>query len=268
MFYLPDSLIIFFMGMFGLCFGSFANVIIYRVPKNLSVVKPSSACPFCGKKLTLFELIPVLSQLFLRGKCRECKAKISWRYASVEILCGLLFAAMAYFSPTFSVIPLGIFVFILLVISFIDADTMEIPDGLVLTGAVSGIAYVACGYFFREQFPFAPEWQDALIGVVAGAAPLFILDRITLLLIKKDGFGYGDVKLMAMVGLFIGWRLMLPAYIFAFVTGAIFAVYLIATGKAKRGAYMPFGPFLCAGTLLALWFGDNLINWYVNLITF
>jgi leader peptidase (prepilin peptidase)/N-methyltransferase len=111
-------------------------------------------------------------------------------------------------------------------------------------------------------------WYNALLGVVAGAAPLLIIDRLTLLILKKDGFGYGDVKLMAMVGLFIGWRLMLPAFLFAFFTGAIFAVYLMITGKAKRGAYMAFGPFLCIGSLFALWFGYAVMELYFDFMRY
>jgi len=258
----PDLFLIIFAGLFGLCFGSFANVVIYRVPKGVSIVKPSSFCPSCDKRLRAYELVPVFSWIFLRAKCRVCKAGISYRYPIVEILCGLLFAAMAWFSPTLSVVPLSVFAFVLLAISFIDADTQEIPDGLVIIGAVAGLVFVAGGQFFPVQFSVAPSWYDALLGVIAGAAPLLIIDRLTLLILKKDGFGYGDVKLMAMVGLFIGWRLMLPAFLFAFFAGAVFAVYLMATGKAKRGAYMAFGPFLCVGTLLAFWFGAAVLDWY------
>jgi leader peptidase (prepilin peptidase)/N-methyltransferase len=259
-FYIVSALIV------GLCFGSFANVLIYRLPKGLSIVKPASACPSCGKKLKPIDLFPVFSWIFLLGKCRACKKKISPRYLFVELLCGLLFASMAYFSTTLSAVPLAIFVFVLLTISFIDAEIQEIPDGLVITGAIAGIFWVAGGHFMPEFFPHAQPWQDALLGIVAGAAPLFIIDRITLLLIKKDGFGYGDVKLMAMVGLFIGWELMLVAFLLSFISGAIFAVWLMVAGKAKRGGYMAFGPFLCIGTIAAFWVGEFLLDWYFSLL--
>ncbi|MCL2355617.1 MAG: prepilin peptidase [Defluviitaleaceae bacterium] len=238
--------------LLGLCFGSFANVVIYRVPAGKSIVKPPSACRHCGNRLKFFELFPVVSWLFLCGKCRTCKKKISLRYPLVELLCALLFAGMAWFSPTLSLVPLLVFVFVLLVISFIDADTMEIPDGLVVAGAIAGIIFVFGGHF--GIFPGAVSWLDALLGAVAGAAPLLIIDRIVILLLEKDGFGFGDVKLMAMVGLFIGWQLMLLAFSVAFISAAPFAIYLMATGK--RGGYIAFGPFLCAGSLAALWFGN------------
>jgi leader peptidase (prepilin peptidase)/N-methyltransferase len=264
---MPEIFMIFAF-LFGLCFGSFANVIIYRVPKNISIVKPPSHCPSCNKRLGVLELFPFLSWFFLFGKCRSCKNKISPIYPFVELLCGLLFASVVYFSPTATAFPLAVFMFVLLTISFIDAYIQEIPDGLVITGTIAGIFLVAGGHFLPEIFPHARAWHDALLGVLAGAAPLLIIDRITILLIKKDGFGYGDVKLMAMVGIFLGWRLILLAFLFAFITAAIYAVYLMASGKAKRGTYIAFGQFLCIGTLISFWFGDMLINWYIDWMTF
>ncbi|MDR0273248.1 MAG: prepilin peptidase [Clostridiales bacterium] len=269
---MPDIFIFFSAFLIGLCFGSFANVVIYRLPKGLSISKPPSACPSCKKQLQAIDLVPVLSWFFLRGKCRRCKKKISVRYPLVELLCGMLFASMAYASmvngsPTLSLVPLSVFVFVLLVVSFIDADTQEIPDGLLIIGAVAGIIFIACGHFMSEIFPHARDWKDALLGVIAGAAPLLIIDRLCLLIVKKDGFGYGDVKLMAMVGLFLGWQNVLMAFLFAFVSGAVFAVYLMVTGKAKRGSYFAFGPFLCIGTYLAFFFGKAVLDWYVAFIT-
>ena len=241
----------------GLCFGSFANVIIYRVPRGISIVKPRSACTACGKTLGAVDLLPVLSWLFLRGKCRACGAKISPQYPLVELMCAVLFVAMFMHSPTLSFLPLAVFAFVLLTISFIDAYTQEIPDGLIITGAVAGILWIASGHL--------THWQDALLGVIAGAVPLFVIDRLTLIILKKDGFGFGDVKLMAMVGLFLGWRMVFLAFFIAFVLGAIFAVYLIASGKAKRESYMAFAPFLCIGTLTAFWFGEWLLAVYFGL---
>jgi prepilin signal peptidase PulO-like enzyme (type II secretory pathway) len=258
--------------LFGLCFGSFANVVIYRIPKNISIIKPPSHCPSCSKRLGVIDLIPFLSWFYLLGKCRSCKNKISPVYPLVELLCGLLFASVAYYSfadmdtPTLTVFPLAVFMFVLLTVSFIDAYTQEIPDGLVITGAVAGIVWVAGGHFLPEMLPFAPAWSDALLGVLAGAAPLLIIDRITILLIKKDGFGYGDVKLMAMVGLFLGWKMILMSFFMSFVFGAVYAVYLMASGKAKRGAYMPFGPFLCMGILGAFWAGELILDWYLGVL--
>lgn len=257
---LPDLFWIIFTFVVGLLFGSFANVVIYRLPQKKSIANPPSACLACSVRLTVIDLVPILSWLFLRARCRKCKAKISGRYPIVELMCGLLFASMVYYTPTLSAIPLCILAFLLLVISFIDWDTQEISDGLLIIGAVVGVAWVALGHFLPGLFPYSPTWINALLGIVAGAAPLLIIDRICLLVLKKDGFGYGDVKLMAMVGIFMGWQITLGAFFFGVIAGGVIGAILMATGKAKRGAYLAFGPFLCIGVLIALWFGE----WFFN----
>jgi len=253
-----------FAFVMGLIFGSFANVVIYRFPQKKSIVKPPSACPSCEKQLTAWELIPILSWVFLKGRCRLCKAKISIRYPLVEIICGLLFAAIMYFSSTLSVIPLCVLAFVMLMISFIDWDTQEIPDSILIVGAVAGMTWVIFGYFLPTLFLHAPAWHNALLGIAAGAMPLLILDRIALLIWKKDGFGYGDVKLMAMTGIFLGWQLILLSFIFAIFICFPFAVYLMIKQRISKDkeftGYMAFGPFLCIGAMGALWFGELILN--------
>jgi leader peptidase (prepilin peptidase)/N-methyltransferase len=248
----------------GLIFGSFANVVIYRLPRGESIVTPPSHCPSCGRRLTAPELVPVLSWLFLRGKCKSCGAGISAMYPIIELSCSLLFISMyLYTGASFDAVPLCAFAFVLLCVSVIDARTQLIPDGLLIFGGAVGLTWIAAGIVFPDSaYINAPGLPDALISVITGAAPLLIIDRLTLLLLKKDGFGFGDVKLMAMVGLFIGWRTMLTAYFFAAVTGGLFAVFLLATGRAKRGTYLPFGPFLALGILAAIW----LEGWFMGLL--
>jgi len=244
----------------GLIFGSFANVVIYRIPRKKSIIKPPSACPSCEKQLAARDLVPVMSWIFLKGRCRSCKAKISVRYPVVELICGLLFAAMMYFSPTLSVIPLCVLAFVLLTVSFIDWDTQEIPDGLLVVGVIAGITWVVFGHFLPNLFPYAPAWFNVFSGIVAGAVPLLILDRIALLIWKKDGFGYGDVKLMAVIGIFLGWQLTLIAFVFSILASFPFAIYLMIRQRMSKdeafNGYMAFGPFLCIGAVVALWFGE------------
>jgi leader peptidase (prepilin peptidase)/N-methyltransferase len=257
---------IFITAVFGLLFGSFANVVMYRVPRGESIVKPPSHCPACNKQLTALDVIPVLSWLFLRGKCRSCGARISMRYPIVELACSLLFVSMyLYTGAAFDAVPLCMFAFVLLCVSVIDAYTQEIPDGLLIFGAAAGVLWIAAGLIFPDT-PYlnAPNWREALISVAVGAAPLFIIDKLALLILKKDGFGFGDVKLMAMAGLFIGWQTMLVAYFFAIVAGGVYAVWLMATGRAKRGTYLAFGPFLAAGIVGAMW----LDEWFIRLLKF
>lgn len=246
--------------LFGLCFGSFANVVIYRLPRGESIVMPPSHCPACGRRLSAADLVPVLSWLFLRGHCRYCGAPVAWRYPAVETACAALFAGMAvYTGPQLHVVPLCALAFMLLCVAVIDYDTQEIPDGLLIFGAVTGILWIGASYLLHIG---APSVLGGLLGAIAGALPLLLIDRISLLLLKKDGFGYGDVKLMAVAGLYLGWALTLTALLFAVVGGGIIgAILLTRQGKNRNenGTYMPFGPFLAAGVLASLWFGERFL---------
>jgi len=241
----------------GACFGSFANVLIYRLPKNVSIIKLPSACVSCEKRLKPLDLIPVLSWLYLRGKCRYCKAKISVAYPVTELVCGLLFVASFVLSPDISAVFIALFSFILLCIAVIDYKTMLIPDSLVIFGAITGLTWVV---LFGPSF--APNWYDSLLGIIFGFFPLFAIDKICLLLYKKDGFGYGDMKLMAMAGIFLGWTGVLMAFFIAIITGGTYGAFLILTKRATKGAYFAFGPFLCGGAYLSLWLREALIRLY------
>ena len=250
---------VFLWAVVGLCFGSFANVLVYRLPRKISIVSPGSACPACNISIAPYDLLPLVSWLFLKGRCRGCKSPISLRYPLTELACALLFTGMMLFTQTPSAIFLSLFAFILLTIALVDQDTQEIPDGLLLAALLIGAVWVVLGNL-SQAFPHAPGFIDAGLGILAGTVPLLAIDRLMLVLFKKDGFGYGDVKLMAVAGLFLGWSAVLAAFFFAFVTGGIFAAFLLITGRAGRGEYIAFGPFLAAGTIAALWFGQGFWN--------
>ena len=284
---MPLLFIGFTAAVFGLCFGSFANVIIYRIPRNESIMSPPSRCPACSVKLSGADLLPVVSWFLLKGKCRYCGVRISLRYPAVEAVCAALFASVAVYAgrsyyTLYSAIPLCLLAFMLLSVSVIDADTQEIPDGLLIFGAIVGAIWVIAGnllpfvydkifshwssvfglrtdYLFITAFN-APIWYDALLGALAGAAPLFIIDRFVMLTLKKDGFGFGDVKLMAVAGLFLGWRLTLVSFFFAFMLGGLIMGFLLAIKRVEKGSYLAFGPYLSAGVLLAMWFGEGFMR--------
>ena len=243
----------------GLCFGSFANVLIYRLPRKISIVTPSSACPACNSRIAPYDLLPVISWILLKGRCRRCRKSISPRYPLIEITCAMLFVGMAIFTSTFSAIFLSALAFILLTVSIIDWDTQEIPDSLLVTAAFVGLCWVIAGHF-SPLFPNAPGFIDAGLGILAGGLPLYIVDKLVLIIYKKDGFGYGDVKLMAVAGMFLGWRLIFVAFFFAFIVGGAYAAFLLATGRANRGEYIAFGPFLSGGIIAALWFGQVFLG--------
>ena len=253
---------VFLWGLLGLSMGSFANVLVYRIPKQISIIRPSSKCPSCEVPIAFYDLLPLVSWAVLKGRCRHCNANISLRYPFTELACALLFMGMALFTMSLSVVFLSVFGFVLLTVSLIDWDTQELPDGLLLVAFITGVLWVAAGHF-TNLFPKSPGFFDAGLGILAGAAPLLVIDRLVLALAKKDGFGYGDVKLMAVAGIFLGWSAVIVAFFFAFISGGVYAVYLRVTGRAEPGAYLAFGPFLCGGVIAALWFGQ--VFW--NLIT-
>ena len=245
----------------GLCFGSFANVLIHRVPRGLSIVVPASACTACNSPIKPYDLLPIISWLVLWGRCRNCKAPISVTYPLVEIACALIFAGMLAFTFTLSAIFLSLLGFILLVVSVIDAHTQEIPDGLVIAAAVIGIVWVVLGHV-TGYFPHAPGFFGAGLGILTGGLPLLIIDKLVQVALKKDGFGHGDVKLMAVCGIFLGWQLTLVAFFFAFVTGGMYASFLLISGRGRRGDYIAFGPFLSAGTIAAIWGGNAFLSMF------
>jgi len=166
---------------------------------------------------------------------------------------------MVFFIPSLSAIFLSLFAFILLSVGIIDWDTGEIPDGLLIAATIIGVVWIVCGYI-SPLFSHAPGFNDAGLGILAGGLPLLVVDKLTIVLVKKDGFGYGDVKLMAVAGLFIGWQLVFIAFFIAFISGGIAATVLLITGRAKRGEYIAFGPFLCCGVITAIWFGQDILG--------
>lgn len=252
-----------FLIILGLMVGSFLNVVIVRVPKGESIVFPSSHCCACGAPLQARDLVPVFSFLLLKGRCRACGARISPRYMVVELLCAGLFAVCAWrFGFSLALLPALVFSALLLAVAAIDLEHNIIPNGLVIFGLCVGA--LSCG------FSLLVPWWEALIGLVAGGVPLLLIDLLSRLVLKREGMGGGDMKLMAMAGLFLGWKLVLLALLLSFWIGALYAAVLIFTGKLRRGdrgVTMPFGPSLAAGSLVALWFGKDLITWYLSVLS-
>jgi len=239
----------------GCCLGSFYNVIIYRWPKGQSIVSPPSRCPGCGAPIRWFDNIPVLSFLLLGGKCRHCHQAISWRYPLVELLTGLMAAGLyRAFGFTPSLFVFFTFGSLLLLIAFIDLDTYLIPDVLSLGGLVLGLAAAALFSHVR--------WVDALGGALLGGALFYGVAWGYQKLRKQDGLGGGDIKLLAMIGAFIGWKGVLFTIFFSSVIGA--AVGLIVMVRSRRGltARLPFGPFLSLGAISYVFWGEKLTAWY------
>ncbi len=243
--------------LFGLLMGSFFNVCIYRIPNAVSIIRPSSHCDSCGHPLAPLDLVPVLSWLFLERKCRYCKAPVSARYLLVELLTGTFFVLLfVKFGLTWQ-LPLYLaFISILVVVSFIDIDHRYIPDRFVLIGLVlAGLSF------------FIPRitWQDALTGGMIGGGSLLLMDLSGRLLFKKEGMGFGDVKLMGMAGLFLGVSRTIVSLLSAVWVAAIVGIVVLRKRKPDADHYMPFGPFLAVGCVLSIFFGNELVRWYLSL---
>jgi leader peptidase (prepilin peptidase)/N-methyltransferase len=244
--------------VFGLVWGSFLNVVIYRLPRGLSLIRPPSSCPHCGKQIKVYENIPILSYIVLRGKCGNCKAKISPVYPLVEALtplCFLLIYMQYSLHPQFFVSCL--FASALIVLGFIDYYHQILPDEVTLPGIVLALIYT----FFRDDLSLI----QALLGAGVGAGFLLFVYGAYYLLRKKEGLGLGDVTMMLMVGAFIGWKLTLLTLILASIGGALVGVFFIIFKKKDLQHALPFGTFLAPAAFVALLCGQQIIEAYLSL---
>ena len=259
--------------LLGAIFGSFLNVCIARWPKDESVVRPRSRCPGCGGGIAWYDNVPVVSWLLLRGRCRACRAPISWQYPLVEAATAALWVgALWLLGPTVVALRLAIVSTILLGVAVTDAQSYLIPDGFTLNGlAVAGIGAIA-GAVLGEQLPFAGPW-DAILGACTGAGAITIIGWLGEVALKKEAMGYGDATLMAFVGATVGpVRALLCIFLGAAIAAASFllVVYPIGWWRARRAGMafepplVPFGVFLAPAALLTLLFGNALLGWYAG----
>ena len=250
-----------FIFIFGLAIGSFLNVCIYRIPLRKSILFPASHCPKCGNKIRAFDNIPILSYLILRGKCRYCKEKISLIYPAVELLSGLLFLLLYRNYGLSWEFAAGLFLFSsLLVIFFIDLKYQLIPDVITLPGIIVG--------FIFSFLSKSPPFLESLIGFFVGGGLLYFMAIFGDKLFKKESMGGGDIKLAAMLGTFLGWKMVLLVIFLASFLGAIAGIIFIIFSKQMRGKRLiPFGPFLAIATLIAVFFGNQIIELYFGLFS-
>jgi leader peptidase (prepilin peptidase) / N-methyltransferase len=244
--------------IFGACIGSFLNVCIYRLPNSKSIVYPPSACPGCDTPIQFYDNIPILSYLLLRGKCRRCQAVISIRYPLVELMVGL-FAVCVYlkFGLTLEALITFLFIASLVVITFIDIDHRIIPDVISLPGIPLGFA----ASFFLPGVSYV----DSLLGILVGGGSLLMVAWVYNLITHKEGMGGGDIKLLAMIGAFVGWKGVLLTIFLSSAIGTLCGLMvMIRSGKNMKLA-IPFGPFLAIGTMIYIFFGKGLLFWYFHM---
>jgi leader peptidase (prepilin peptidase)/N-methyltransferase len=245
--------------LFGLAVGSFLNVCIYRIPLKKSIVSPPSSCPTCGAAIRFYDNIPVISYIVLLGRCRHCRTPISFRYPLVELITGLLSAAVFI---KFGLSPGSFFLFLftaaLIAVAFIDLQHKIIPDGISLPGILVGLAFS----FFPSP---GVSPLEALIGVVGGGGFLFLVGTAFEKVTGREGMGGGDVKLLAMIGAWMGWKALPFIILISALSGAVIGgVSLAVSGQGVRSR-IPFGPFLALGALVFLFFGDDIVRWFYRL---
>ena len=243
---------------FGLIIGSFLNVCIYRIPREKSIVSPPSSCPACGSPIEPWDNVPLISYLILLGKCRRCGEKISLRYPAVELLNGLLYAAvLLYFCGGWQLPVLFAFVSAMVVITFIDLDFQIIPDVITLPGMIIGLA--AATFLFPD--PFAKYallgFMNSIIGLLAGGVSFYLIA-----ILSRGGMGGGDVKMMAMVGAFTGWKGVFLTTLVGSLAGSLVGIALMVFKGKGRKTKVPFGPFLALGSLVTLFLGRMILDWY------
>lgn len=252
---------VFFAAVLGLFIGSFLNVCIYRIPRGESIVWPGSHCTKCGNPVRPLDNIPVISYLILKGKCRSCGDPIAVRYPVVELLSALLAVSLLYrFGPTLSFGIYYLWACVLLVITFIDLDFQIIPDRFSIGGIVVGLPLV---YFLPVTY------KDALIGLVLGGGLLLAIIYGYYFLTRKEGMGGGDVKLLAMIGVFTGWQGVLFTVFASSLIGTMVGIPWAYMKKGSEGtlkAAIPFGPFLALGAFIYVLWGQYIIDWYFGFL--
>lgn len=222
----------YFVGTFifvvGLLIGSFLNVCIYRIPNEKSIVSPPSSCTKCSNRIKWYDLIPVVSYLVLKGKCRHCGDKISPRYMYIELLTGVLFlVCFLVFGLTGQMLAFLVLTAILITITFIDIDFRIIPDPIMIFGLITGIIFIALRFVPNPGVALLDNALAGLLGMFCGAGPLIIINLFSLLIIKRAGIGGGDIKLMGVAGLFLGMKNILLALVLGIVIAGLFSVFVL-----------------------------------------
>jgi leader peptidase (prepilin peptidase)/N-methyltransferase len=248
------------VALFGALIGSFLNVCIYRLPRGESIVWPGSHCPSCGGSIAWYDNVPVLSYLLLRGRCRTCRGPIAMRYPLVEAANAAGYVTIFWvFGASWTTILYGILFSGLLVVTGTDLTHKIIPNVVTVPGIVLGLLGAA------TVLPVGPV--NALLGVVVGGGILWALAWASPYLFGKEGMGGGDIKLLAMIGAFLGWKPALLTIMIGSLSGSLIGISLIASGFMKREDYIPFGPYLVFGALVSMFFGQPLLDWYQGLLS-
>ncbi len=255
---MPDATTIVLAGVLGLAVGSFLNVCIHRLPRGESLVRPASRCPRCGRALRWHDNIPVLSWVWLGGRCGQCHAPISPQYPIVEVVTAALVVGIVLVTPPGPLLASRlVFACALVVLFAIDLEHHLLPNVITLPGIV-------IGWLFSLFAP--PGWQASLAGALLGAGLLYGTAAAYYMVRREEGLGMGDVKMLAMVGAFLGWKAVLLTLVLASFAGALVGIVLMITSRGGMRYALPFGTFLAMGALVAMLAGDRIIAWYLGFL--
>jgi leader peptidase (prepilin peptidase)/N-methyltransferase len=245
-----------FAGLFGAAIGSFLNVVIYRLPLGQSLVTPPSRCPRCGYRLKWYDNIPIVGWLLLGGRCRECRNRISIQYPIVELVTAALFVTVVWVTPAGPLLVSRLlFLCILIALFGIDLEHQILPNSITLPGIVAGLLMSTIA---------PPGFRDAAIGAALGGGVLYAIAWAYYLWRREEGLGMGDVKMLAMIGAFLGWKAVLVTLVLSSFSGAFIGMGLIALQKGNMKLALPFGTFLAVGAAAAMLVGEPLANWYAG----
>jgi leader peptidase (prepilin peptidase) / N-methyltransferase len=264
MFYSLDSLLILFsLFAVGLAVGSFLNVCILRIPSGKSIVRPPSHCPKCRKPIQWWDNIPLISYVLLGGRCRNCRKSISWQYPLVEALTGafLVLVFLRFNQSLVDFVIMAALAIMSVLVSGIDIRTYTIPDKIILPFLVFAVLLAPFNPFLGDQW----FWRLAggAVGFIVGGVTLYVVGWVGGKFFKKEAMGGGDIKLLAAFGILLGWQIILEGLLLGSLLGGLVAVGLLLTGRLKRKSFLPFGPFICAGCLLVVFFERlRFISWF------
>jgi leader peptidase (prepilin peptidase) / N-methyltransferase len=251
---MEDLIVWLTIGALGLAVGSFLNVCIHRLPRQESLASPGSRCPQCGAPLRWYDNIPLLSYIILGGRCRSCRAAISMIYPLVEFVTALVFlAAYFLFGPSPLLVARLVFACAMIVLFVVDLQHRILPNVITIPGIIAG-------FVFSLFLP--PGWLGSLIGIVAGGGVLLLMAEMYYRFRKEEGLGMGDVKMLAMIGAFLGWKLMLVTLVLGSFLGSFIGIGMIALKRGDMKYALPFGTFLAIGAIVASVSGDAILRWY------
>jgi leader peptidase (prepilin peptidase)/N-methyltransferase len=252
-----DALAVLAFAILGLAVGSFLNVCIHRLPRKQSIVSPGSRCARCGYALRWFDNVPVLSYMLLRGRCRKCRDRISIRYPVVELLTMAVFVAhYIVLGADILLVPRLLFASSLIVLFAIDLEHRLLPNVITLPGIVVGFAF---------RLLVAPGPVSSLVGILVGGGVLWLIGEVYYRYAGQEGMGGGDVKMLAMIGAFLGWELTLVTLVLSSVLGSLAGILMLATGRGGMKYALPYGTFLALGALTASLAGSDILSWYIGL---